>query len=214
MLVRGLKEMLQIKGGVRAGASPAGRLRIAALPNLISLARLMAAPLGVWLLIVEAYQAAFLLFLAAGLSDALDGYLAKRFDLRTEFGAYLDAIADKVLLVSLFVTLGWHDHLPQWIVILVIFRDLLIVGGCVIISLAGGDLKIRPTLSGKATTAAQILLAVAVLAGLGLSIDDTAVIEGLVWLVAAATAWSGTTYIAIGLRLVNGTPVRPDGRGL
>jgi cardiolipin synthase (CMP-forming) len=174
------------------------------LPNLISFARLSSAPFGIWLLVIEAYGAAFALFLLAGLTDALDGYLAKRLDLRSEFGAYLDAVADKLLLVSVFVTLGWQGHLPLWIVILVMFRDFIIVGGCVLIPLVGGKLVIRPTLSGKATTAAQVALAVAALAQLGLGIDDRIVIDVLVWAVAAATLISGAHYLVVGLRLVYG----------
>jgi len=197
-----------VSGPVATAPAPAADGRLVwlgvGLPNLISLARLLSAPFGIWLLVIESYGAAFTLFLIAGLTDALDGYLAKRLDLRSEFGAYLDAVADKLLLASVFVTLGWQGHLPLWIVILVMFRDFLIVGGCVVIPLVGGKLTIRPTLSGKATTAAQVALAVTALARLGLGIDDALAIEILVWAVAAATVISGAHYIVVGLRLVYG----------
>ncbi|MSO71563.1 MAG: CDP-alcohol phosphatidyltransferase family protein [Alphaproteobacteria bacterium] len=183
------------------------------LPNIISFARLLSAPFCIWLLVIEAYGAAFVLFLLAGLTDALDGYLAKRLDLRSEFGAYLDAVADKLLLASVFVTLGWQGHLPLWIVILVIFRDFIIVGGCMLIHLVGGKLVIRPTLSGKATAAAQVALAVAGLAQLWLGIDDRIVIDLLVWTVAAATVLSGAHYLVVGLRLVYGASDGATGAG-
>lgn len=198
-------------------ASPAADGRMVwlgvGLPNLISFARLLSAPFGIWLLVIESYGAAFVLFLLAGLTDALDGYLAKRLDLRSEFGAYLDAVADKLLLASVFVTLGWQGHLPLWIVILVMFRDFIIVGGCVLIPLVGGKLEIRPTLSGKATTAAQVALAIAALAQLGLGIDDRFLVDFLVWTVAAATVLSGAHYLVVGMRLVYGASDGAAGAG-
>ena len=144
--------------------------------------------------------------MAAGLSDAVDGFLAKRFDMQSELGAYLDAIADKVLLVSVFVTIGVQGYLPQWLVILVVFRDLLIVGGYLMVRLIVGQMGVVPKWSGKVTTATQIALAATVLAGLGLEFDPAPLVTGLVWATAAATIWSGASYIAVGLRAVNATP--------
>ena len=207
---------LVAEAGQGAAARPVSPGRLVwlgvGLPNLISFARLLAAPFGIWLLVIEAYGAAFALFLIAGLSDALDGYLAKKLDLRSEFGAYLDAVADKVLLASVFVTLGWQGHLPLWIVILVAFRDFIIVGGCVLIPLVGGKLTIRPTWSGKATTATQVALAVAALAHLGLGIDDRIVIDILVGAAALASVVSGAHYLIVGSRLVYGAGQGGAGR--
>ncbi|MBV9967789.1 MAG: CDP-alcohol phosphatidyltransferase family protein, partial [Alphaproteobacteria bacterium] len=99
------------------------------LPNLITLARLLCVPLAIWLIVEARYGVAFWVFVVAGLSDALDGYIAKRWDQRTPLGAILDPIADKALLAGVYITLGLAGELPQWLVILVVLRDLLIVGG-------------------------------------------------------------------------------------
>jgi cardiolipin synthase len=84
------------------------------IPNTLTLARIVLVPLVVWLIITHQTTAAFVLFLLAGVSDAADGYLAKRFQWRTELGAYLDPIADKLLLMSIYVTLGFSNTLPAW----------------------------------------------------------------------------------------------------
>src|SRR5437762_7574935 len=103
------------------------------LPNLITLARLLSVPVTVWLIVDERYGAAFWLFIGAGVSDALDGFIAKRFDRRTRLGALLDPAADKVLLVSVYVTLGIAGQLWAWLVVLVVFRDVMIIGGFLLI---------------------------------------------------------------------------------
>ena len=102
------------------------------LPNLISLARLLMVPLTIWLIFEDRYTAAFWVFIGAGLSDALDGYIAKRFDRRTRLGALLDPAADKTLLAGMYVTLGLAGQLPGWLVVLVILRDFLIILGFVV----------------------------------------------------------------------------------
>ena len=95
------------------------------LPNILSFCRLLAVPIAVWLMLDQHFTAAFWLFVAAGLTDAIDGFLAKRFGWETELGSYLDPLADKALLVSVFVVLGWTGHIPLWLTIMVVFRDLL-----------------------------------------------------------------------------------------
>ena len=97
--------------------------------NLISLARLLAVPLMIYLILQDAMAFAFWLFVVAGVSDAVDGFLARHLGQASELGAHLDPLADKVLLVGVYVTLGYLDHLPTWLVILVVFRDFLIIGG-------------------------------------------------------------------------------------
>src|SRR5215470_10721027 len=99
------------------------------LPNLISLGRLLLVPLAISLILDGKYWAAFWVFIIAGISDALDGFIAKHFDRRTRLGALLDPLADKVLLVSVYVTLGVAGQLWTWLVVLVVFRDIMIVGG-------------------------------------------------------------------------------------
>src|ERR1051325_8931475 len=99
------------------------------LPNLITLGRLLCVPLAIWLILGERYGLAFWVFVAAWGCDALGGWVAKRWDQRTPLGALLDPIADKALLAAVYITLGFAGELPHWLVVLVVLRDLLIVGG-------------------------------------------------------------------------------------
>jgi cardiolipin synthase (CMP-forming) len=178
------------------------------LPNLISLGRLLAVPLAIWLVLDGQLAAAFWLFVLAGASDGVDGYLAKRFDQRTEIGALLDPIADKALLVSIFVTLGLAGHLPNWLVILVVFRDVLIVGGFLLGRLLGGEGRSRPLVISKINTALQILLAAFTLARLGLGFGEAGIgIDigtALVYAVAATTVLSGAGYLVRWARTLAG----------
>ena len=122
------------------------------IPNTLTLGRIVLVPLVVWLIITHEMQAAFLLFLLAGLSDAADGFLAKRYGWDSELGAYLDPIADKALLVSIYVTLGFAGHLPVWLVIAVVSRDILIVGAVVLSWMLSRPLSMQPLLISKANT--------------------------------------------------------------
>lgn len=183
------------------------------LPNLITLARLLSVPVVVWLLVTSAYDYAFWLFVAAALSDAVDGFLAKRFGLTTVLGAYLDPIADKVLLVGVYVTFGLQEHLATWLVILVVFRDLLIVGGLVLLQFIGQEVKMQPAWSSKLNTTAQIALAGLILASLGIRLQAGDWIETMIWVVALTTVWSGTEYIIHAFRLVNGGGAPSTGQG-
>ncbi|MGE0523903.1 MAG: CDP-alcohol phosphatidyltransferase family protein, partial [Variibacter sp.] len=98
------------------------------LPNLITLARILLVPVVVWAITSGEMLVAFIVFVVAGISDAVDGFLAKHFNMTTEIGAYLDPLADKVLLVSIYVALGIAGNIPRWLVILVVSRDLMIIG--------------------------------------------------------------------------------------
>lgn len=165
------------------------------LPNIISLCRLLSVPVAIYLILNGFMQAAFWLFVAAGASDAVDGYLAKRLGQTSALGAYLDPIADKVLLVSVYVTLGQAGHLPSWLVIMVVFRDLIIVGGVVLMHISNDGVRMRPLLVSKVNTAAQIALAVLVLAEVGIGFDTGLWREAMIYLVAATTVASGGAYI-------------------
>ena len=126
------------------------------LANLITIGRLIAVPFIVWLLVSQNHAMAFWLFVAAGISDGIDGYLAKHWGMATTLGRYLDPVADKALLVSIYVTLGWQGYLPSWLVLMVASRDVLIIGAIVISGLMGHDLEIRPTPVSKLNTVVQI----------------------------------------------------------
>jgi cardiolipin synthase len=164
------------------------------LPNLISIIRILLVPLIVSLMLGKDYELAFLLFLVAGLSDAIDGYIAKRFDMRTELGAYLDPIADKALLVSVYVTLGVQGQMAQLLVTLVVARDLLIVGAVILSYLIDHPLKIAPLMLSKLNTAAQIVVAALMLAALGVLPDLRPAVVAGQWIVAATTILSGSAY--------------------
>jgi cardiolipin synthase (CMP-forming) len=175
------------------------------LPNLISLARLLAVPFAVYLILEGAFVAAFWLFMAAGITDAIDGFLAKRFDMTSTLGGFLDPLADKALLVSVYVALGHGGHIATWLVILVVFRDVLIIGGVILMFLVNGGVVAHPLIISKVNTAAQIALVAVVLAGLGVAPGVMTAAEPFVWLVAATTLASGGAYLVEWVRQTRGT---------
>ncbi|MBZ0324858.1 MAG: CDP-alcohol phosphatidyltransferase family protein [Alphaproteobacteria bacterium] len=170
-------------------------MRLVNLPNLISLGRLMSVPVITWLIMESRMAAAFWLFVAAGATDAIDGFIAKRFNSRTELGAYLDPLADKALLVSTYVTLGITGLLPGWLVTLVVFRDVLIIGGALLIHTLRQTLTMQPLLISKLNTAAQIALAALVLAGAGLGFAAPDLRTALCVMVTVTTFLSGAAYV-------------------
>lgn len=165
------------------------------LPNLITLARLLSVPLTIWLILNDSYATAFWVFVCAGASDALDGFIAKRFDCRTELGALLDPVADKALLGSVFVALGLAGLLPSWLVILVVFRDLLIVGGFMLIQTSTSPRQFDPLYISKINTLMQIAVVAFVLARLGFEFADGEVTRFLVAAAGVTTVLSGLSYL-------------------
>jgi cardiolipin synthase len=170
------------------------------LPNIITISRLFLVPVIIWLIVADKPFTAFVVFLVAGLTDALDGFLARRFAWQTELGAYLDAIADKALLMSVYVALGFYGHLPAWLVILVVSRDLLIIGAVMLGWLLDRAMALQPHLLSKVNTALQIALAVLVLAERGLALGWADAIAVCVWLTGATTALSAIIYLVNWLR--------------
>jgi cardiolipin synthase len=170
------------------------------LPNIITLARVILVPVIFWLLLNGQTMLAFYAFVLAGVSDAIDGFLAKRFGWESELGAYLDPLADKLLIVSIFVALGVGGFLPSWLVIAVVTRDLLIVTGVVLAWLLGNPLTIKPIGVSKANTAAQIVLAATVLAdqAFNLGLDTLRIV--LVGATGALTIASLAAYLDTWLR--------------
>lgn len=170
------------------------------LPNLISLMRLLLVPLTIWLIISDAYGWAFITFMVAGLSDGIDGFIARRFDWRTKLGAYLDPLADKALLVSVYVTLGFLKELPAWLVIIVVSRDALIVGAVVLSRLMDHPVHVVPLMVSKVNTLAQISFAVAVLGVAAAGRPLGALVEYGSIPVALLTVLSGAAYLNAWLR--------------
>ena len=179
------------------------------LPNLITFGRLLSVPVAVYLIMQSAHLAAFVLFVLAGVSDALDGYLAKHNNQTTQLGAILDPMADKTLLVGVYVTLGLQGNLPNWLVVLVVFRDLLIVGGVIILFLVRLEVKMRPLIISKINTAAQLALAAIVLAELGFRLDIGELVQTAIYVVSATTVISGASYMVSWTRQMAG--VEEDG---
>jgi cardiolipin synthase (CMP-forming) len=170
------------------------------LPNLITMARILCVPLIVWTITSGHMLPAFLLFLAAGISDAVDGFLAKRFNMATELGALLDPLADKALIVSIYVALGFTEALPRWMVILVVSRDILIVGGFLLAMLIDRPMPVRPHPVSKLNTVAQITLAAVTLGSLGLNFDAGWALPILMALVTILTLLSIGFYVAEWIR--------------
>lgn len=175
------------------------------IPNLITLGRILLVPIVVWAIASGTMWIAFVLFLVAGVSDAVDGFLAKRFHMTTELGAYLDPLADKALIVSIYLALGVNGFIPRWLVIMVVSRDILIVGGIMLSWVMGSPLKIKPLLVSKLNTVAQILFACVVLGSLGFDIQVDTLKLVLMGLVAALTLLSVAAYVAEWVRHMNST---------
>jgi len=173
------------------------------LPNLISLGRLLLVPLAISLILEGNYWAAFWIFVVAGVSDALDGFIAKRFDRRTRLGALLDPLADKVLLVSVYVTLGVAGQLWAWLVVLVVFRDIMIVGGFLLVqAIATVPKPFQPLFISKINTGVQAALICYVLARRGIGADPGVIDAILGIAVAATTLSSGLTYLVQWARIL------------
>jgi len=173
------------------------------IPNLITLGRILLVPIVVWAIASGTMWIAFMLFVAAGVSDAVDGFLAKRFHMTTELGAYLDPLADKALIVSIYLSLGINGAIPRWLVILVVSRDIMIVGAFMLSWLVGSPLKVKPLLVSKLNTLAQILFACVVLGSLGFGIEANTLKLVLMGLVAALTLLSVAAYVAEWVRHMN-----------
>ncbi|MDI9409284.1 MAG: CDP-alcohol phosphatidyltransferase family protein [Candidatus Pacebacteria bacterium] len=176
------------------------RSYINALPTAITLTRILAVPLVLWLIIDSNFVMAFWVFAYASVSDAIDGALARFLDARTELGAYLDPIADKLLLVSVYVSLGLQHFIPIWLVILVAFRDLLIIGGVVMFQTADRPLAMIPTVISKVNSLLQFILATWSLAAVGFGWDYPMISSLLVYTVATTTVLSGVVYVIRSLR--------------
>jgi cardiolipin synthase len=157
-------------------------------------------PVIIWMIVANEFYAAFVTVLVVGLTDALDGFLARRFGWQTELGAYLDPIADKALLMSIYGALGLLSHLPAWLAILVISRDVLIIGAVMLSWLLGRAVEVRPLRISKVNTAMQIVLAVVVLGEGGLAPGWPQIVEVLIWTAGFTTALSAAIYLVDWMR--------------
>jgi len=171
----------------------------------------MSVPVLFYLLVSERSLAAFVVFVLAGLSDAVDGYLAKRFDWRSELGAYLDPLADKALLVTLFLVLGVLRLIPRWLVGVAIGRDLIILSGALLLRIFRGKQRFLPSMLGKVSTFFQIVLVLLVLLEAAFPYPLFRWLGYLALLLAAIfTCLSGLDYVRQGVRMAR---QRIDGGG-
>lgn len=165
------------------------------LPNLITLGRLVLVPVVIAMISAQRWEVACVIFILAGVSDAVDGWLAKTFDLRTELGAYLDPVADKALLMSIYVALAVEAAVPTPLAIIVVARDLMIIGAVMISWLMHKPMEIRPLWISKFNTAAQIGFAALVLGTKAFQLDLGVWLSAAVYAVAALTLASLTAYL-------------------
>jgi len=170
-------------------------VKTADIPNLITFLRICLVPPVVWLLLHENFSYALLLYVVAGISDGLDGYIAKRYHYASRLGSVLDPLADKLLLVGTYLALAWLTLLPWWLVTAVILRDLLIVMGAVAYHVLIGQYEMAPTLISKLNTVAQIILGLAIVLSMGTVPLPEWLLHGMILVVLGTTLVSGADYV-------------------
>jgi cardiolipin synthase len=174
------------------------------IPNLITIMRFLLVPGVVYALLTGRMDWALAGFVIAGVSDGVDGFIARHFNQRTELGAYLDPMADKLLLVSIFIVLGIMGNLPLWLVIAAVTRDALIVTAVLLSSVMGRPVEMKPLMVSKVNTTFQIMLAISVLAELAFRTDFGWFSDALVYLCGVLTIASAAAYLVSWLRHMNG----------
>jgi cardiolipin synthase len=170
------------------------------IPNLITVLRFLLVPGVVYALLSNQWGWAFAGFLVAGISDGVDGFIARHFNQRSKLGAYLDPVADKVLLVSVFIVLGYMNQLPLWLVIAVVSRDALIVCAVLLSTIMGNPVEMKPLMVSKVNTAVQIMLAAFILGEQALGADTGIMRPGLIVLSGLLTIASAAAYLVAWLR--------------
>ena len=164
------------------------------IPNLISIVRIVLVVPIAYFLWNQNYLTALLLFLVGGLSDGLDGFLARRFQWETKLGVILDPMGDKLMMLASYLLLGWHSLLPWWLVSLVIARDLILVIGTLLYRKFIGEAKLKPLWISKFNTVCQILLVIIVMLSQVTSLLPL-IVNIIMWTVVVTTLLSGYAYI-------------------
>jgi cardiolipin synthase len=170
------------------------------LPNAITIGRFLLVPVIVWAIASGQMLFAFWLFVAAAASDSVDGFLAKTLGMTSEFGAYLDPLADKAMLMSIYVSLSIAGLLPLWVVIAVVSRDVMILGAIVVSWLVERPLEIHPLLVSKLNTGAQFVLAALVLATNAFGFDSGYAYPAALAAVGVLTGLSAAAYLVAWMR--------------
>lgn len=182
------------------------------LPNYITLVRIVLIPFFIDFMIYDYYGAALAVFAAACVTDALDGMIARLTNQITELGAFLDPIADKLLIISAFVTMALLGMLPVWLVIIVVSRDVILVLGSMVLYFSGHEFKVRPSIIGKITTVLQLLVVTLTLVLKNIN-AEMIVMPVLIWTTVFFTIASGVQYVSRGTRIVGHDPRDASGNG-
>ncbi len=173
-------------------------------PNLITMVRILATPLFIIFLLDNSYGRAMAVFVIAGLSDLADGYIARNFKQKSPLGALLDPLADKLLMTASYLTLGYFEKIPAWLTVVVISRDVVILGGIITLKLFEVEFYIDPARISKWATAAQVLTVFLAILRELISLPYWLLLASC-WLTAFLTVASGLVYMMRGMRLLNGS---------
>jgi cardiolipin synthase (CMP-forming) len=170
------------------------------IPNILTLARLCLVPVVIVMITSHAWLGAFAVFVIAGITDAVDGFIARHFNQRTELGAYLDPLADKALLVSIYITLAIVNIIPSWLAIIVVARDIMILGAILLALVLHNPITIEPLKISKANTFVQIAFAAFMLGTLAFNITSEMPQTAMVIIVALLTIGSMGAYLSLWLK--------------
>lgn len=174
------------------------------IPNMLTLSRIFLTPLLVWFLLDNRTKEALYVFLIAGSTDGLDGLIARLFHQKSKLGAYLDPLADKLLLVSSFLLLGRLGFVPSWLVIITVSRDTIILLGIIMLMFHQVQIEIRPSVLSKTTTLMQLATVLTVLIVNAYAISVPPLAEGMLFVMTALLSIvSGFHYMLIGLSLMD-----------
>lgn len=177
-------------------------MRILNLPNSLTVARIILIPVFITAVIYKKHQQALFLFILAGMTDLLDGFIARMTNQKTALGRFLDPLADKLLLTSSFILFSFYEWIPLWLTITVISRDFIIVTGWLLLYMITHDVRIEPVLLGKTAIAFQLITLALVL--LHVNVPAISVPKDILFAVTATiTAVSGLQYIYKGLRFAD-----------
>ena len=172
-------------------------MQLVNVPNVITLARALLVPVVTYALATRDYDLALALFLACAIGDFLDGWIARRFDLRTRFGALADPLADKAIMLAVTLLLAWQGWLPWWLAMLVVLRDGVIVGGALVYHWRISHVEMAPTRWSKANTALEFVLLASVLAVAAGLVERDAWLAVLLWACTATIVVSGVQYVVL-----------------
>lgn len=184
-------------------------MQLTNIPNAITIVRALLVPVVAFALVARDYDLALALFLACALGDFVDGYIARRFDLRTRFGAIADPLADKAIMLVATLLLAWQGWLPWWFALLVVLRDVVIVAGALAYHLRVGHVDMAPTRLSKANTAFEFVLLAGVLALAAELLEPGAWLRVLLAVCTATVIASGVQYVVVWSRKATAAAAGP-----